>query len=130
MPKTIESRSLSAPPTSSPKTPNRVVHPLSTQLFPPAPTLHRQNVSLKHSWRRRWSKNTQSSRKDVHVLLDKGMELKSVRISTSSNKQIVLPATPTTTTTTDNSVGIASPEQEQEHTLPSIEDGTDDDASS
>ncbi|CAE6416879.1 unnamed protein product [Rhizoctonia solani] len=123
-----ESRSLSAPPASSPKTPNRVVHPLSTQLFPPSPVLQHQTVSLKHSWRRRWSKSTPTSRKDVHVLLDKGMELKSVRISTSSNKRIVLPATPTTTT--DDSVGIASPEQEQEPTLPPTEDSTNDAASS
>ncbi|CAE6511214.1 unnamed protein product [Rhizoctonia solani] len=123
-----ESRSLSAPPTSSPKTPNRVVHPLSTQLFPPPLPSQQQTVSLKHSWRRRWSKSTRFSRRDVHVLLDKGMELKSVRISTNSNKEIVLPSTPTTTTT-DNSTEITSPVQEQE-SLPPTEDSLNDAASS
>ncbi|CAE7206086.1 unnamed protein product [Rhizoctonia solani] len=128
MPKIIESRSLSAPPTSSPKTPNRVVHPLSTQLFPPPVPPQQRPVSLKHSWKRRWSKSTQFSRKDVHVLLDKGMELKSVRISTSSNKEIVLPATPTTTTT-DNSAEVASPIQEQEKSPSHIDDSVNDAAS-
>ncbi|CAE6428459.1 unnamed protein product [Rhizoctonia solani] len=123
-----ESRSLSAPPTSSPKTPNRLVHPLSTQLFPPPPAPQHQTLSLKHSWRRRWSKSTRSTRKDMHVLLDKGMELKSVRISTSSNKRIIVPATPTTTT--DSSLGLASPEQEQEQTLPPTEDNANDATSS
>ncbi|KDN49769.1 hypothetical protein RSAG8_01834, partial [Rhizoctonia solani AG-8 WAC10335] len=84
MPKTIESRSLSAPPASSPKTPNRLVHPLSTQLFPPPVPPQQQPLSPKHAWRRRWAKSTRFSRKDVHVRLDKGMELKSVRISTRS----------------------------------------------
>ncbi|CAE6400919.1 unnamed protein product [Rhizoctonia solani] len=129
MPKTIESRSLSAPPTSSPKTPNRVVHPLSTQLFPPPLPSQKQAVSLKHSWRRRWSKSTRFSRKDVHVELDKGMELKSVRISTSSDKEIVLPATPTTTTT-DNSAEMTSPLQEQEQALSPTEHSVNDAASS
>ncbi|CUA66716.1 hypothetical protein RSOLAG22IIIB_00163 [Rhizoctonia solani] len=129
MPKTIESRSLSAPPTSSPKTPNRVVHPLSTQLFPPPVPPQKHGVSLKHSWRRRWSKSSRFSRKDVHVLLDKGMELKSVRISTSSNKEIVLPATPTTTTT-DNSPEMTSPVQEQQQASSPTDDSVTDAASS
>ncbi|CAE6366334.1 unnamed protein product [Rhizoctonia solani] len=124
-----ESRSLSAPPTSSPKTPNRVVHPLSTQLFPPPVPHYQQAISLKHSWRRRWSKSTRFSRKDVHVLLDKGMELKSVRISTRSNKEIVLPASPTTATT-DNSPAVTSPVHEQEQASSPTDDSVNDAASS
>ncbi|CAE6511010.1 unnamed protein product [Rhizoctonia solani] len=129
MPKTIESRSLSAPPASSPKTPNRLVHPLSTQLFPPPVPPQQQPLSPKHAWRRRWAKSTRFSRKDVHVRLDKGMELKSVRISTRSNKEIVLPATPTTAAS-DNSAEMASPVQEQEQTLSPTDDSVDDATSS
>ncbi|ELU42678.1 hypothetical protein AG1IA_03297 [Rhizoctonia solani AG-1 IA] len=114
MPKIIESRSLSAPPTSSPKTPNRLVHPLSTQLFPPPPAPQHQTLSLKHSWR------------IPRQVTDIGPV--PVRISTSSNKRIIVPATPTTTT--DSSLGLASPEQEQEQTLPPTEDNANDATSS
>ncbi|KAG8720781.1 hypothetical protein FRC08_018240 [Ceratobasidium sp. 394] len=94
MPKTIESRSLSAPPshTISPKSAHRGPHPLSKQVFsasdPPTP-IPQPKLPLKHSWRRQWSKDPYLKRVDVpemHVILDARMSLASVQITTPPNK--------------------------------------------
>ncbi|QRV93863.1 hypothetical protein RhiJN_21881 [Ceratobasidium sp. AG-Ba] len=104
MPKTLESRSLSAPPshTISPKSLHRGPHPLSKQVFtlsdPPTP-IPQTKLPLKHSWRRQWSKDPHLKRPpvpEVQVILDARMSLATVQITASSDRQSSVPSDPST----------------------------------